>query len=51
MVGSNALGRRLVTVYAPLALFLVFLLLPFYWMLVVSLKPTTDVFNMTLNPF
>jgi multiple sugar transport system permease protein len=51
MVGSGSLGRRLLTVYVPLGLFLVFLLLPFYWMIVVSLKPPTDLFNLRLNPF
>ncbi|HET8999755.1 MAG TPA: carbohydrate ABC transporter permease [bacterium] len=51
MVGSAALGRRILTVYVPLALFLVFLLLPFYWMIVVSLKPPTDLFNLRFNPF
>ena len=51
MVGSPPLGRRIFTVYLPLALFLVFLLFPFYWMIVVSLKPTTDLFNLVFNPF
>jgi multiple sugar transport system permease protein len=51
MVGSPTLGRRIFTVYLPLALFLVFLLFPFYWMIVVSLKPTTDLFNLVFNPF
>jgi len=51
MVGSASMGRRILTVYVPLALFLVFLLLPFYWMIVVSLKPPTDLFNLRFNPF
>ncbi len=51
MVGNASLGRRILTVYVPLALFLVFLLLPFYWMIVVSLKATTDLFNLRFNPF
>jgi multiple sugar transport system permease protein len=51
MVGSASIGRRILTVYVPLALFLVFLLLPFYWMIVVSLKPPTDLFNLHFNPF
>jgi multiple sugar transport system permease protein len=51
MVGSETLSRRVLGVYLPLALFLVFLLFPFYWMVVVSLKPTTDLFNMAFNPF
>jgi multiple sugar transport system permease protein len=51
MVGSASPGRRILTVYVPLALFLAFLLFPFYWMIVVSLKPPTDLFNLRLNPF
>ncbi len=51
MVGSATLGRRVLTVYVPLALFLIFLLLPFYWMIIVSLKPPTDLFNLRFNPF
>jgi multiple sugar transport system permease protein len=51
MVGSATLGRRLFGVYLPLLLFLIFLLLPFYWMIIVSLKPSTELFNMRFNPF
>ena len=51
MVGSASLGRRIFAVYVPLALYLAFLLLPFYWMTVVSLKPPTDLFNLRFNPF
>jgi multiple sugar transport system permease protein len=51
MVGSATLGRRIFSVYLPLACYLVFLLLPFYWMIVVSLKPPTDLFNLRYNPF
>ncbi|MCE5265117.1 MAG: carbohydrate ABC transporter permease [Deltaproteobacteria bacterium] len=32
-------------------LYLVFLLFPFYWMLVVSFKPTNDLFNLKFSPF
>ena len=51
MVGSATLGRRIFTVYVPLALFLAFLLFPFYWMIDASLKPPTDLFNLRFNPF
>lgn len=51
MVGSGTLGRRLLGVYLPLAGFLAFLLFPFYWMIIVSLKPTGDLFNRANNPF
>ncbi len=51
MVGRATLGRRVLTVYVPLALFLVFLLFPFYWMFIVSMKRPTDLFNLHFNPF
>ena len=51
MVGSQTLTRRLLGAYLPLAGFLLFLLFPFYWMLVVSVKPTNDLFNAANNPF
>jgi len=46
-----ALGRRLLGMYIPLSLFLVFLLFPFYWMAMVSFKPTTELFDLQNNPF
>ena len=51
MVGSGTLTRRLFGLYLPLALFLIFLLFPFYWMIVVSFKPTNDLFDQSLSPF
>lgn len=51
MVGSMALGRRLLGMYLPLSLFLAFLLFPFYWMILVSFKPTTELFDLQNNPF
>jgi multiple sugar transport system permease protein len=51
MVGSGTLGRRILGLYVPLALFLAFLLFPFYWMILVSFKPTNDLFNLAVNPF
>ena len=36
MVGSNVFRVRLMNVYLPLSAFLIFLLFPFYWMLIVS---------------
>ncbi len=51
MVGSGTLGKRLIGVYLPLALFLIFLLFPFYWMIIVSVKPTNDLFVQGNNPF
>lgn len=41
---------RLVGFQLPLAAFLVFLLFPFYWMLVTAVKPNRDLYNLALNP-
>ena len=51
MVGSKTLSRQILNIYLPLAFFVVFLLFPFYWMSVVSLKPTNDLFELKYNPF
>jgi multiple sugar transport system permease protein len=51
MVGSHTRTRRLLGAYLPLAGYLIFLLFPFYWMLIVSVKPTHDLFNQANNPF
>jgi multiple sugar transport system permease protein len=51
MVGSNRMQNRWVQLYIPLVFFLLFLLFPFYWMLIVSLKPDADLLNTKLNPF
>lgn len=51
IVGENRLWQRVLYFYLPLALFAFFLLLPFYWMLVVSLRPTSDLLNRERNPF
>ncbi len=51
MVGANKRRSRWMGLYVPLALFMMFLLFPFYWMLVVSLKPNADLLNTSINPF
>ena len=51
MVGANARKNRWLSLYLPLTFFMVFLLFPFYWMLIVSLKPNTDLLDTALNPF
>jgi multiple sugar transport system permease protein len=51
MVGGETAGRRTLNIYLPLAFYLVFLLFPFYWMSIVSLKPTNDLFDLKFNPF
>ncbi|MBA2520149.1 MAG: carbohydrate ABC transporter permease [Chloroflexia bacterium] len=51
MVGSNTFLQRLWRVYLPLLFFAVFLLFPFAWMLIVSLKPDNALLNTDINPF
>jgi multiple sugar transport system permease protein len=51
MVGSDTLSNRILNVYCPLLVYAIFLLFPFYWMTVVSLKPTNDLFDLKFNPF
>jgi multiple sugar transport system permease protein len=44
--------RRTVTIYIPLALFVIVLLFPFYWMAITSFKPDHEMYDYkTYNPF
>ena len=43
--------RRVVTVYAPLAVFLFVLLFPFYWMAMTACKPNAELLAREGNPF
>ncbi|HET7033652.1 MAG TPA: carbohydrate ABC transporter permease, partial [Casimicrobiaceae bacterium] len=43
--------RRIATVYAPLAAFLIVLLFPFYWMIVTTFKPNEELLSREGNPF
>ena len=44
--------RRVITVYIPLALFLIVLLFPFYWMAITSIKPDYEMYDYKkYNPF
>jgi len=45
------LAARTATFYLPLGGFLIFLLFPFYWMLVTAFKPNADLYNPRLSPF
>jgi multiple sugar transport system permease protein len=48
----ESLPRRLVTVYAPLAVFLFVLLFPFYWMTITTFKGKDELFDYTrFSPF
>lgn len=51
MVGSRTLGNRLVKLWIPLALYAAFLLFPFAWMLIVSLKNDNALLDTRANPF
>jgi multiple sugar transport system permease protein len=51
MVGSKRISRRSLNLYLPLTAYVLFLLFPFYWMSMVSLKPTPDLFELKYNPF
>ena len=44
-------GRRMVTVYLPLVVFLIVLLFPFYWMVITSVKPDHELLSRDGNPF
>ena len=43
--------KRLFTFWLPLAMFVVITLFPFYWMLVASLKPNNELYNLRTFPF
>jgi multiple sugar transport system permease protein len=42
--------KRVLTLHVPLALFMIALLFPFYWMLVTSLKSNAELYNAQANP-
>ena len=45
-------ARRMVTIYLPLACFVIILLFPFYWMAITSFKPNAELYDYkTHNPF
>lgn len=47
----ETLPRRVVTVYAPLAVFVFVLLFPFYWMVITTFKPNAELLSREGNPF
>ena len=51
IVGENRWWQKLFQFYLPLAFFIVFLMFPFYWMVIVSFKPNGDLTNRDINPF
>lgn len=42
---------RLFTIYIPVIIVLIVMLLPFYWMLVTSFKPYREMFDLKISPF
>jgi multiple sugar transport system permease protein len=47
----DSVSRRVVTVYAPLGVFLFVLLFPFYWMAITAFKPNEELLSRDGNPF
>ena len=47
---SRRLIARIMFIHLPFLVFMLFLLFPFYWMLITSMKPDADLYNLTLNP-
>ncbi|WP_186419207.1 carbohydrate ABC transporter permease [Bosea sp. CS1GBMeth4] len=44
--------RRFITLYLPLAIFVIVLLFPFYWMAITAIKPNAELYDYkTYNPF
>ena len=50
MVGGRGLVSRTLRLYLPLAVFLVAMLFPFYWMLITSIKPNSELYNARIFP-
>ncbi len=52
VIAWESLPRRLVTVYLPLACFLIVLLFPFYWMAITAVKSNEELYDYkNFNPF
>ncbi len=51
MAYLESLPRRWVTIYAPLGVFLIVLLFPFYWMCATAFKPNEELLSHAANPF
>jgi len=47
----ESLPRRIVTIYVPIAAFLLVLLFPFYWMAITTFKPNAELLSREGNPF
>ena len=51
-INWDSLPRRILTIYTPLAGFVIVLLFPFYWMTITAIKPNDELYNFRENnPF
>jgi len=50
MVGGRDLAGRVRRLYIPLAVFVVLMLFPFYWMLITSIKPNRELYSQKVMP-
>src|SRR5262245_60616506 len=50
MVGGGDFLSRLRRLYLPLAVFVVAMLFPFYWMLITSIKPNRELYSQKIMP-
>jgi len=50
MVGGRDIVTRLRRLYLPLAVFIVLMLFPFYWMLITSIKPNRQLYRQKIMP-
>jgi multiple sugar transport system permease protein len=50
MVGGGDFWARLRKLYVPLAVFVVLMLFPFYWMLITSIKPNRELYSQKIMP-
>ena len=50
MVGGRDFLGRLRRLYLPLAVFVVLMLFPFYWMLITSIKPNRELYSQKIMP-
>ena len=50
MVGGREFGTRMLLLYLPLAVCLVLMLFPFYWMLITSIKPNRELYSQKIMP-
>src|SRR2546423_461773 len=51
MVGGKGLGARTLRLSLPLALLLVAMLFPFYWMFITSINPNRELYSQKIMPF